>query len=380
MKLTVNFGQLRHAVQLMGAKEADFKLGFTVKDIDPIDTALRKGQELGKDIDLSQIKNTSGVLSYEGRQVMLYIPDQGDDIQYVLEDGKQGRRIHLAECRTLTLMRETGRFPRYQVTNDINGYVSVYGVDPDTNENVEGKSHLGTCMNCLRILNYQGYALLSKFDRDIVFNNFNFVKFFETYSSYFNSLPVSDSNDSSPTYTADWPVISAALKKQVNYMCEQCGVDLESEKRLLHVHHIDGVKSNNHGNNLRVLCADCHKKQPHHEHIYIKPTDVISINVLRRDQHKFDSSDYTQLINCADTALEGLLLKCKSTRLALGDLGVAINCEGQSIVPIDLCWPRKKVAVLLDMENEETIKKQGWTVFSATNALNDFQNFQRYVR
>ncbi|MFT4953592.1 MAG: hypothetical protein ACI9A0_003311 [Pseudoalteromonas tetraodonis] len=379
MKLTVNFGQLRHAVQLMGAKEADFELGFAFKDIDPIDAALRNGQELGKDIDLGDIKNSNGVLSYKGRQVMLYIPDQGDDIRHVIKDGKQGRRIHIAECSTLQLMRETGRFPRYQVTNEVSGYVPVFGVDPETHKELKDKAHLGTCMNCLRTLNYQGYALKTKQDRNIIFESFSFVKFFETYSSYFKSLPDSTINEDSVTYTSDWPSISSRIKNEVNYICQQCDVDLDSEKKLLHVHHIDGVKKNNDSNNLRALCCDCHKKQPHHGHLYIKPVDVITINRLRREQHKFDNSDYSQLIKCADTALEGLILKCQSSRVPLGELGITVQYDCNS-VSFDLCWPRKKVAVLIDMKNEMLVKQHGWTVFSATKALEDFQSFQRYIR
>jgi hypothetical protein len=379
MKLNVNFSQLQHCVRLMGAEEADFELGLAFKDIDPIDAALRDGQELGKDIDLIDIEHTKGVLSYKGRQIMLYIPDQGSGIRNVIQDGKQGRRIHIAECSTLQQMRETGRFPRYQVTNEMSGYVPVYGIDSETYKEVEDKAHLGTCMNCLRILNYQGYLLKSKFDRNIIFESFSFVKFFETYSSYFKSLPVSGQSKGSATYSSDWSAISSTIKNKVNYMCEQCGVDLDSEKKLLHVHHIDGVKSNNQSSNLRVLCADCHKKQPHHDHLFIKAGDVLAINRLRREQHKFDNTTYNQLIGCADTALEGLLLKCHSSRLPIAELGIAVLCE-QTSVSFDLCWPRKKVAVLIDMRNEILVKKHGWTVFSASQALEQFHDFQRYVR
>ncbi|AZQ84262.1 HNH endonuclease [Colwellia sp. Arc7-635] len=379
MKLTVNFAQLHHCVQLMGAEEADFELGLAFKDIDPIDAALRDGQELGKDIDLIDIEHTKGVLSYKGRQIMLYIPDQGSNIRNVIQDGKQGRRIHIAECSTLQQMRETGRFPRYQVTNEMSGYVPVYGVDSDTYQGVEDKAHLGTCMNCLRILNYQGYLLKGKLERHSIFEKFSFINFFETYSSYFKSLPVSGQSKGLTTYSSDWSSISSTMKNKVNYMCEQCGVDLDTEKKLLHVHHIDGVKSNNKSSNLRVLCADCHKKQPHHEHLFIKAGDVLSINRLRREQHKFDNTTYNQLIGCADTALEGLLLKCQSSRLPITELGIAVMYEHIS-VQFDLCWPRKKVAVLIDMKNATLVKNHGWTVFSASQALEKFQDFQRYIR
>lgn len=379
MKLTVNFSALHNAVKVMGAQQADFELGLAFKDIDPIDAALRDGQELGKDIDLGEIDNSHGVLSYKGRQIMLYIPDQGQNIRDVIDDKTQGRRIHIAECRTLNKMRETGRFPRYQVTNEMSGYVPIYGTDPDTNTEIKVSGYLSTCKNCLKVLNYQGYEVKGKYEKDKIFDEFSFIKFFETYSSYFKSLPKFKVIKESVNYTSDWPAVSSKVRDQVNYMCEQCGVDLHSEKRLLHVHHIDGVKTNNDRTNLRALCCDCHKKQPHHGHLYVKSSDVLAINHLRREQHKFDNSNYSQLSKYADTALEGLLLKCEKMRLPVGELGIAVQC-GDVSVSFDLCWPRKKVVVLIDMKNEANARQQGWTVFSANTALQDFTEFQRYVR
>jgi len=379
MRLTVNFGQLRHAAKLMGAEEADFELGFAFKDIDPIDAALRDGQELGKDIDLKDIDNTNGVLSYKGRQVMLYIPDQGSNILEVLQDGELGRRIHVAECSSLEHMRATGRFPRYQVTTDTSGYLPVYGVNENKEVLDNHKAKLYVCKNCLQTLNYKGYAIKSQAEKRPIFKHFSLAIFFKTYSSYFKSLPKAKKTDDLPTYTSDWKEISAKLKQQASYICGQCSVDLDKEKRLMHVHHIDGVKSNNQKTNLRVLCADCHKKQPHHDHLFIKAVDILTINRLRREQHKFDNTTYPKLIECADTALEGLLLKCQSSRVPLGELGIAVQYDRNS-VSFDLCWPRNKVAVLIDMRNEALVKKNGWTVFSATKALENFYDFQRYVR
>lgn len=379
MKLTVNFGELRHAAKLMGAEEADFELGFTFKDIDPIDAALRDGQELGKDIDLIEIKNTNGVLSYRGRQVMLYIPDQGSNLLEVLQDGEAGRRIHVAECSSLEHMRATGRFPRYQITTDTSGYLPVYGINENKEALDNHKAKLYVCKNCLQTLNYKGYAIKSHAEKRPVFKHFSLAIFFKTYSSHFKSLPEPKKSEHSPTYTSDWKEISAKLKQQANYICEQCSVDLDEEKRLMHVHHVDGVKSNNQGSNLRVLCADCHKKQPHHDHLFIKAADVLTINRLRREQHKFDNTTYSQLLECADTALEGLILKCQNARAPIGELGIAVQYERNSI-SFDLCWPRKKIAVLIDMRNETIVKNHGWTVFSATKALENFYEFQRYIR
>jgi hypothetical protein len=148
---------------------------------------------------------------------------------------------------------------------------------------------------------------------------------------------------------------------------------------LLHTHHINGNKTNNERNNLRVLCADCHKKQPHHGHVYVNHIDVLKINQLRREQHKFDVFDYKNLLECADTALNGLIQKCQSTRLPGAELGIVIQ-DQEKFVSIDLCWPRRKVAVLIDVSNLPILQRHGWTVFTAFDALSSFEIFQSKIR
>lgn len=378
MKLTVDFSALHRAVAPLGQVVTDFSITSDASELESIGSHLNQGMILGKDVQLDEIDGSNGVLNYDGHQVMLYIPDQGDDIEAVLSNGKLGRRIHVAECSTLELMRETGRFKRYDVINRVDGFFPVFGSSYRGGPNTEGEADLGVCKNCLKILNYKGYSTQSPQVKNQVFNSFSFEQFFEVYSSYFKSLPV-NSKKLTSGYTSDWPSISAKLRSDLNYTCEQCGVDLKSEKRLLHTHHINGNKADNERNNLRVLCADCHKKQPHHDHIYVSNSDILKINQLRREQHKFDVFNYDNLRECADTALDGLLQKCESTRLPGAELGIVIQ-DKETFVSIDLCWPRRKVAVLINMSNSNILRRHGWTVFTAFDALNNFENFQRQIR
>lgn len=377
MKLTVDLSALHRAVAPLGKVVTNFSISSNageLKSIAPIEiTGI-----LGKDIQLGDIDGSNGILNYDGHQVMLYIPDQGDEIQFVLDDGKLGRRIHVAECSTLELMRNTGRFKRYDVINRTDGLFPVFGRNFELKQDIEGEADLGVCKNCLKILNYKGYATQTYVVKNQVFNDFSFEQFFEIYSSYFKSLPASSKTKSSH-YTADWPSISAKLRSELNYTCEQCGVNLTSESKLLHTHHINGNKADNCSDNLRVLCADCHKKQPHHGHIYVSNEEVLKINQLRREQHKFDVFDYKNILECADSALDGLLQKCQSTKLPGAELGIAINDNG-NIIPIDLCWPRRKVAVLINMKNAQVLRNHGWNVFKAFDALNDFEMFQAKIR
>jgi len=61
-------------------------------------------------------------------------------------------------------------------------------------------------------------------------------------------------------YTDDWAVISTCARREVRWICQQCGADLSRAKSLLHVHHKDGSRQNNAPSNLVVLCSLCHSE------------------------------------------------------------------------------------------------------------------------
>ncbi|MCL1123393.1 HNH endonuclease [Shewanella surugensis] len=402
MKLNVDFSALHQAIAPLGKVAASFSVTRHVNELESIASHLTIGVILGKDIQLDEIDGSHGVLSYHGDQVMLYIPDQGDEIQFILEDGKQGCRIHVAECSTLELMRETGRFDRYKVINRVDGFFPVFGRNFKLKQDIKGEADLGVCKNCLTLLNYQGYSSQGHRVKNQVVNAFSFEQLFSTYSAHFNSLP---SNKKKGNYTADWDSISTQLRSELDYTCEQCDVNLTQYTKLLHAHHVNGNKADNGRSNLRALCIDCHKKQPHHSHMRVSNEDVLIINRLRREQHKFDVFDYQQLRDCADTALDGLLQKCQTMGLPQGELGVVINADvnpkpkpkpkpkpgkdngnrdnnwdNNNWIAIDLCWQKRNVAVLIKSENTARLQRHGWTVFSAFEALNEFERFQAKVR
>ncbi|MCF1457094.1 MAG: HNH endonuclease [Shewanella sp.] len=379
MKLTVDLSALHRAVAPLGKVVTNFSIQSNSSGWVDIGDHLKSGMILGKDVKLEDISSSDGILNYKGHQVMLYIPDQGDDIVAVIADGKQGRRIHVAECSTLELMRQTGRFGRYDVISRIDGNFPVFGHDYQTGNDITAEADLGVCKNCLKVLNFKGYGDSNYSGKNEIFTSFSFEKFFEAYSSYFKSLPKSTVGFQSGGYTADWPSISAKLRSELDYTCEQCGVNLTGNTKLLHVHHINGNKADNSRNNLRALCADCHKKQPHHGHLFVSNEDTLKINEYRREQHKFDVFNYDNVRECADTALEGLVSKCQTTRLTIPELGFVIN-NGSKMISIDLCWPRRKVAVLINMDSAQDLRQLGWNVFSAFDALNSFHEFQAKVR
>ena len=58
-------------------------------------------------------------------------------------------------------------------------------------------------------------------------------------------------------YVKDWLEIATRLKIARHRRCEKCGFSSFSNP-VIHVHHVDKNKTNNHVSNLQVLCAFCH--------------------------------------------------------------------------------------------------------------------------
>lgn len=61
-------------------------------------------------------------------------------------------------------------------------------------------------------------------------------------------------------YTPDFSVISKKIRESKLYRCDQCRVDLSisTDRRYLHVHHLNGRKTDNRPQNLQCLCIRCH--------------------------------------------------------------------------------------------------------------------------
>lgn len=372
MKLDVDFSDLFRAVAPLEYVVTEFVLDGGAGDLEGISRGLNRGMVLGEGINLNQIDGSNGVLNYDGHQVMLYIPDQGDNAEAVLKDGKVGTRVHVAECSIIELMREKGRLKRYDVISRLDGSFPVFGYDAEGE--VEGGTDLETCKNCLKILNYKGCNTQAEKINRQVFEQFSFSEFFETYSSYFKGLPAKIAK-SSTSYTEDWYSISSKLRNELDYKCEQCHVDLHSEKSLLHTLHLNGNKANNKRSNLKVLCADCIKKHARRESIYISNADILKVNTLRREQKHFATVDYNLLLKRVDMALYGLIHKCQYRKLPMPELGVVIM-EKDLPLMIDICWSNQRMAVLVDMSKAKVLLKQGWSVYSAFDTLSYFDVFE----
>ena len=281
MRLNVDFRALEETARRMGAavpeaRVIDVRRGTA--PVDPIDIELGNGKKLR---DLSGVRSDPefGLLSYEGRQVVLYIQDQGWNIHAVLADGSKGKKVHVADCDTLQEMRRQRRYERYVATNDVSGDFYVTGQD-EYRRSVEGQAKLRVCKNCLRKLDYMGYTR----NREQVFKAFEWSELFDTYRSHFTQMPTRRAGVFDGSYAPGWNLAARGYKEAHDFVCENCRVNLRECRRLLHVHHLNGVKTDNVWSNLKALCANCHVEQPGHEHMRVSTEDANLIADMRRRQ------------------------------------------------------------------------------------------------
>lgn len=372
MRLDIDLTGLEAARKRMGAELVDLESVF-IKPIDPVDAALDEGYELS----LEDVVTTNGLLEYKGRQILLYIQDHGWRFNDAIEDGSKGKKFHISECKTLSQMRQKNRFERYVATHNISGLFSIHGVDKNTRENLEGEAELVVCKNCLDNIRYEGFALRG--DRTVynrVFSSFSLTTFFTTYSSFFSHMPKRMADTASSSYSPDWAELSKKVRHECGYKCNSCGVVLKAKKSLLHVHHKNGVKSDNAINNLEPLCKDCHRKQVDHSHMFVRYEEMALISHLRRAQGISPGQSWDKVFALADKATHGLLSIYKENGLEIPDVGYEYTSVISGVVvALDLAWKRSKVCVLIsgDISDKKLLSEGGWTVHGVQELIDEHQ-------
>ncbi|MCG9581068.1 HNH endonuclease [Vibrio tubiashii] len=363
MKINVDFSALFSAVMKMGVTDfREFEPTALSDEREQIDIKLGDGIEVSSD----EIDFDNGFLSYEGRQILLYIKDHGGRIgKALLNPEKSGNRYHVADCRTLKSMRKEGRFERYVVTNRTDGRFPIAGKDYQSQALMEGEAGLKVCKCCLKELNYKGYA--SGLNRTEIFASFSMAEFFKTYSSFFTNTPSRQATSALSDYTRDWASVSTNYRSSKKYTCEQCNVDLSSAPSLLHTHHINGVKDDNREQNLKALCFDCHSKQIYHDHLCPKHNERKQVNDLRRAQGLLSGiRNWEQVLELADPGVSGAIHLCQRLRWPLPE--IHHQCEGGTT--LELAWPSNKFGLVIDMNDCELVKNSGWKAYTVTEFLN----------
>jgi len=370
MKIKSDFSKLWANVNRMGKHEVI---------IDPGEKKLPPDFELdqklsgtsGLDVTLEVLEWDHGVPGVRGRQVMLFIPDQGTDIDNVLSGEEEGRKFHVADCKTLNTMRQQHRFGRYKATYNVSGRFQVYGVSSKTGSSQKGEAELKVCKNCLSYLNYKGYRSGHGLPKSTIYNEFDIAEFLSEYSTLFSSMPERPALIDQGGYSDDWQEISAHYRASVGYRCESCRVDLNEHRNLLHTHHISGNKRENRCSNLKALCIDCHRKQPKHNYMRVTHTNMVLINRLRKQQDLLDTSSWQKVREMADQAFDGLLRYYEKQGLTIPEVGYGLTAPDQSVVAeLELAWPSKKQGIAISPNDLREAEKLGWHVLTVGQALN----------
>lgn len=373
MKITFNFSALQAAVEQMGTQPIVFKAEKTLDPIKDIDIRLHHGIE----IPLSEVKFIKSVPTYEGRQVLLYIQDHGNNVQQALIDGSTGNRFHVADCKTLNQMRNHGRFKRYVVTNRIDGEFFITGRAQGSGKSVKGHTRLLVCQNCLCTLSYQG---ANPNNAKKIAQNFDIALFFASCASFLPHQPPRSAGYAAEDddYTSDWSQVATSYKTSHGYRCEQCGVNLSEHKGLLHTHHCNGIKSDNRPENLRALCADCHRRQPYHSWVIVAHDDMQTLNRLRQQQGLLRNRSWKTVFDYVDPGLRGVLDMCQREGIAVPEIGWAVADRHKNVVAnLEVAWPRSRVGIAIADQDRNAAQALGWQVWGMVEVMDDIDKLVR---
>ena len=368
MEIKVNFNGLYDAIKPIagGAVPVNIQLEERPKTpYVPVQTI-----DIKKDgLSISDIKTEDGILSYEGKQILLYIPDHTYQNQFyeTLSNPAKGKKFHVAWCSVLEKMHERNAFAKYSATNDLSGEFEIIG-KAVTGDAPRAKSALLVCQKCMESLNYKGARRPGK--ARSVAHAFSIPEFFECYSSIFKFMPSGFKVDSF-SYSKDWQSISSQKRADENFTCEECKIDLSSHRYLLHVHHVDGVKGNNTPTNLRALCADCHKRQPAHDHIFIPKEDMAIITSLRKQRPGGIPEDWKNAITYADSAVKGALDVLRMQGWEAPIIGYELTkSDGEIIGEAEAGWSERKFAIVLTQGDKVDVP--GWSIKTFAEVLQEF--------
>ena len=244
MKLPKDFPNLHNLLKKMGVPFQP----FVAPEIEKLITTQ------GITVTSDEVKSApNGTLEYQGRKVVLYIRDVRGSLP----------KYHVVDCRTLKAMRWAGRYKkRYVVTRRTDGEFILNFADNLLRDNPE-TYRLDICKNCL----WQELNLRYAYAPDA----FPLADWFNAIDPSYEPPPTDGvyGTRTTPTigpvsnYPPNWNLLSLQCRERAEWKCEECGINLKSQSKFLHTHHLRGTRYNR-PEDLRALCIGCHAEQTHH--------------------------------------------------------------------------------------------------------------------
>lgn len=273
MKLNNPFQEIQALRERIGVSEG--KIEYQVS-MDPRSEIKFKLEGDGIEVSRDEIIKVGPFLTYKGDVLaILYIYDSyyGYEDLVSEEVTKKAPKFHFTWCDTLERMESKGRFSRYILSRRKNNRFKVQAKEREPAYiRKYGQIHemedvtLYACKNCMDQLSYKGYSAKSwrTDEKNKAVSEFSIEQFIDENEGILESMRFykahyTDNNVPRMDYTDDFPEISRRLREACGWACSTCNVNMSGKKEGLHVHHRNGVKSDNSPQNLVVLCALCHK-------------------------------------------------------------------------------------------------------------------------